>query len=85
MEPRGLGDRLGALVVSLVVIVSALVVNVSGNLVFPVSHKFNGRQGASLSELKSHDDRRHARFLGATQNAVDVVLGGNGHPSENGY
>lgn len=84
MEPRGLGDRLGALVVLLVVIVSALVVNVSGNLVFPVSHKFNGRQGASLSELKSHDDRRHARFLGATQNAIDVVLGGNGHPSENG-
>ncbi|KAM5585698.1 aspartic proteinase 36 [Rosa sericea] len=78
MEPRGLGDRLGGFVaVVVVVLVSALVVNVSGNLVFPVSHKFNGREGASLSELKAHDHRRHARFLGATQNAVDMVLGGS--------
>ncbi|KAM5585696.1 hypothetical protein ABKV19_004882 [Rosa sericea] len=79
MEPRGLGDRLGGFVaVVVVVLVSTLVVNVSGNLVFPVSHKFNGREGASLSELKAHDHRRHARFLGATQNAVDMFLGGSG-------
>ncbi|XP_061995061.1 aspartic proteinase 36-like [Rosa rugosa] len=77
MEPRGLGYRLGGFVTVVVVLVSALVINVSGNLVFPVSHKFNGRHGASLSELKAHDHRRHARFLGATQNAVDMVLGGS--------
>ncbi|XP_062012463.1 aspartic proteinase 36-like isoform X1 [Rosa rugosa] len=77
MEPRGLGDRLDGFVAVVVVLVSALVVNISGNLVFPVSHKLNGREGASLSELKDHDHRRHARFLGATQNAVDMALGGS--------
>ncbi|XP_050384265.1 aspartic proteinase 36 [Argentina anserina] len=84
MEPRGLRDKLGGLVVLVVLVSTSLVVNVSGNLVFPVSHKFNGRRRASLSELKAHDDRRHARFLAATENAIDVVLGGNGHPSEYG-
>ncbi|KAL6132413.1 hypothetical protein ACLB2K_064656 [Fragaria x ananassa] len=88
MEPRGLGDKLGGLVafavVAVVVLISALIVNVSGNLVFPVSHKFNGREGEPLSEFKAHDDRRHARILMATQNAVDMVLGGNGHPSQDG-
>ncbi|XP_050383403.1 aspartic proteinase 36-like [Argentina anserina] len=88
MEPRGLGDRLGGLaalvMVVLAVLISALVFNVSGNLVFPVSHKFNGREGASLSKFKAHDDRRHARILKATQNAVDMVLGGNGHPTQDG-
>ncbi|KAM5561912.1 aspartic proteinase 36-like [Rosa sericea] len=84
MEPRGLGGFVAAAAV--VVLVSALVVNVSGNLVFPVSHKFNGREGASLSELKDHDHRRHARFLGAaaTQNAIDITLGGSGNPTGNG-
>ncbi|KAK9919233.1 hypothetical protein M0R45_027842 [Rubus argutus] len=72
--------------VAVVVLLLALVVNVSGNLVFSVNHKLKGREGGStLSEFKAHDDRRHARILAAaSENAVDMALGGNGHPSETG-
>ncbi|KAJ7973640.1 Aspartic proteinase-like protein 2 [Quillaja saponaria] len=50
-----------------------------GNLVFPVHHKFKGLQ-KSLSALKAHDIQRRGRIL----SAVDLNLGGNGHPSETG-
>ncbi|KAG6607130.1 Aspartic proteinase-like protein 2 [Cucurbita argyrosperma subsp. argyrosperma] len=49
------------------------------NLVFKVQHKFNGRQ-RSLSAFKAHDMHRRGRFL----SAIDLELGGNGHPSESG-
>ncbi|PRQ26176.1 putative nepenthesin [Rosa chinensis] len=64
----------------------SLILHVSGNLVFPVSHKFQGRRGQwSLSELKAHDIRRHGRnLLSVSSSAVDLELGGNGHPSETG-
>lgn len=52
---------------------------VSGNAVFRVQHKFKGR-GKSLDALRAHDTRRHGRIL----SAVDLPLGGNGHPSEAG-
>jgi len=59
---------------------SFLAVNVvTGNLVFPVQHKFKGRE-RSLSALKAHDVRRHSRIL----YDVDLKLGGNGAPSETG-
>ncbi|KAK4282987.1 hypothetical protein QN277_014291 [Acacia crassicarpa] len=50
-----------------------------GNLVFPVHHKFKGREN-SLSAMKTHDVRRRGRYL----SAVDLNLGGNGQPSETG-
>ncbi|KAI4350173.1 hypothetical protein L6164_010682 [Bauhinia variegata] len=50
-----------------------------GNLVFPVEHKFKGRQ-RTLSAMKAHDDRRRARIL----SALDLSLGGNGRPSKTG-
>ncbi|KAJ7982714.1 aspartic proteinase-like protein 2 [Quillaja saponaria] len=53
---------------------------VHGNVVFPVFHKFKGRENSSPSTLKSHDTHRHARFL----SAVDLTLGGNGLPTESG-
>ncbi|KAL5567044.1 hypothetical protein UlMin_030208 [Ulmus minor] len=56
-----------------------LVSNVSGNFVFPVEHKFKGKE-RSLSAFKAHDVRRHRRIL----SAVDLELGGNGLPSETG-
>lgn len=52
---------------------------VSGNAVFRVQHKFKGRE-KSLEALRAHDTRRHGRLL----SAVDLPLGGNGHPSEAG-
>ncbi|KAJ9703299.1 hypothetical protein PVL29_004908 [Vitis rotundifolia] len=52
---------------------------VSGNAVFRVQHKFKGR-GKSLDALRAHDTRRRGRIL----SAVDLSLGGNGHPSEAG-
>ncbi|KAJ7978274.1 Aspartic proteinase-like protein 2 [Quillaja saponaria] len=52
---------------------------VYGNLVLPVHHKFKG-QHKSLSALKAHDIHRRGRIL----SAVDLNLGGNGHPSETG-
>ncbi|GAV74363.1 Asp domain-containing protein [Cephalotus follicularis] len=52
---------------------------VEGNVVFKVQHKFAGRE-RTLSALKAHDVRRHGRIL----SAVDLQLGGNGHPSETG-
>lgn len=51
-----------------------------GNLVFPVHHKFKGREN-TLSAIKAHDARRRGRFL----SAVDLNLGGNGQPSETGF
>ncbi|KAK4745730.1 hypothetical protein SAY87_012042 [Trapa incisa] len=58
-----------------------LVSGSSGNLVFEVQNKFkfNGRD-SSLSELRSHDARRHGRLL----SAINLQLGGNGNPSETG-
>ncbi|XP_050138262.1 aspartic proteinase 36-like [Malus sylvestris] len=65
-------------------ILSAFFSNASANFVFSVSHKFNGRDGRSLSELKAHDSRRHGRILAGSASAVDVQLGGNGRPSGTG-
>ncbi|KAF3452475.1 hypothetical protein FNV43_RR02908 [Rhamnella rubrinervis] len=61
------------------ILVLALFSTVSGNFVFPVQHKFKGKD-RSLSALKNHDIRRHARIL----SAVDLELGGNSLPSESG-
>lgn len=58
----------------------ALFSSASANFVFPVEHKFKGKE-RSLSALKDHDVRRHRRIL----SAVDLELGGNGLPSETGY
>lgn len=49
------------------------------NLVFKVQHKFKGRE-RSLEAFKAHDIHRRGRFL----SAIDLELGGNGHPSESG-
>lgn len=61
------------------ILVLTLFSTVSGNFVFPVQHKFKGKE-RSLSALKNHDIRRHARIL----SAVDLELGGNSLPSESG-
>ncbi|GMI88720.1 hypothetical protein like AT5G36260 [Hibiscus trionum] len=48
-----------------------------GNVVtLNVKHKFAGQQ-RSLSAMKSHDTRRHARLLSTVD--IDVPLGGDGH------
>ncbi|XP_068657786.1 aspartic proteinase 36 [Aristolochia californica] len=52
---------------------------VSSTGVFRVQRKFAGK-GKSMTDLKSHDSRRHGRMLGA----VDLPLGGIGLPSEAG-
>ncbi|XP_050363398.1 aspartic proteinase 36-like [Argentina anserina] len=67
-------------------ILLSLILHVSGNFVFPVSHKFQGLRGRwSLTDLKAHDARRHGRnLLTVSSSAVDLELGGNGHPSETG-
>lgn len=52
---------------------------VSANMVFEVTHKFAGRE-RTLGALKAHDDRRRGRIL----SALDLPLGGSGHPSESG-
>lgn len=57
----------------------ALFARVSANFVFPIEHKFKGKD-RSLGALKAHDARRHRRIL----SAVDLELGGNGLPSETG-
>ncbi|XP_055828615.1 aspartic proteinase 36-like [Solanum dulcamara] len=48
-----------------------------GNVVFNVEHKFGGRGGLGLKDLKAHDVRRHGRMLSAT----DFQLGGSGSPT----
>lgn len=48
------------------------------NVVFSVKHKYGGRGGSILKELKAHDSRRHGRMLAA----VDFELGGNGQPTD---
>ncbi|KAM1039232.1 hypothetical protein ACFX13_034530 [Malus domestica] len=63
----------------------ASAVNVSGNMVFPVNHKFKGPgKQVSLGAWKEHDARRHRRLLAGADSAIDLQLGGNGHPSEAG-
>ena len=63
----------------------ASAVNVSGNMVFPVNHKFKGPgKHVSLGAWKEHDARRHRRLLAGADSAIDLQLGGNGHPSEAG-
>ncbi|KAH0685827.1 hypothetical protein KY285_016385 [Solanum tuberosum] len=47
------------------------------NVVFNVKHKFGGRGGLCLKDLKAHDVHRHGRMLGA----ADFQLGGNGSPT----
>ncbi|KAK9945396.1 hypothetical protein M0R45_010916 [Rubus argutus] len=83
MDP-GPTSRLALLISTL--LLSSLILDVSGNFVFPVNHKFMGRRGRwSLSALKAHDARRHGRnLLSVSPSAVDLELGGNGHPSETG-
>lgn len=71
-----LGTRLALLVGFLLL---ALFSTVSCNFVFPVQHKFEGKD-RSLSAMKNHDARRRARIL----SAVDLELGGNSLPSESG-
>ncbi|KAL8170828.1 hypothetical protein V2J09_022632 [Rumex salicifolius] len=56
-----------------------LVQTVSGNPVFRVDHKFNGKE-RSLSAFRAHDAIRHGRMLGN----IDLPLGGNGNPSATG-
>ncbi|KAK9082770.1 hypothetical protein Scep_029241 [Stephania cephalantha] len=53
--------------------------HVGANGVLKVQHRFVGRE-RTLGNLKEHDGRRHRRILGA----VDIPLGGNGHPAETG-
>ncbi|KAG9446441.1 hypothetical protein H6P81_012569 [Aristolochia fimbriata] len=53
--------------------------SVSSTGLFRVQRKFAGNAN-SMTELKSHDSRRHGRMLGA----VDLHLGGIGLPSEAG-
>ncbi|KAA8538850.1 hypothetical protein F0562_025542 [Nyssa sinensis] len=50
---------------------------VSANVVFKVQHKFAGRE-KSWAALRAHDARRHGRIL----SAIDLPLGGNGHPTD---
>ncbi|XVE62161.1 hypothetical protein DITRI_Ditri06bG0096200 [Diplodiscus trichospermus] len=53
-----------------------------GNVVtFDVKHKFAGKE-KNLSAFRAHDIRRHGRLLSTV--GVDLVIGGNGHPSETG-
>ncbi|XP_048324804.2 aspartic proteinase 36 [Ziziphus jujuba] len=61
------------------ILVLALFSTVSGNFVFPVQHKFKGRE-RSLRTLKDHDMRRHGRIL----SSVDLQLGGNSMPTDIG-
>ncbi|XP_057960941.1 aspartic proteinase 36 [Malania oleifera] len=70
-------DLRGLFLLGLCVVLS--VSAASANVVFNVRHKFAGRQ-RSLVELRAHDHRRHGRSL----SAVDLSIGGNGHPSETG-
>ncbi|KAF8393937.1 hypothetical protein HHK36_020139 [Tetracentron sinense] len=53
---------------------------VSANGVFKVHHRFAG-QNRSLNALKTHDGRRHRRFL----SGVDLPMAGNGHPAGTGF
>lgn len=71
--------RLAHLVLLLLASSSSFITFIGGNVVFPVHHKFKGRE-RSLSALKAHDVRRHSRILFD----VDLELGGNGQPSETG-
>lgn len=71
--------RLVALLMVLLVVQLGLVSFSLGNVVFKVQHKFAGRL-RNLTEFKAHDARRHSRLL----SAVDLPLGGNGHPAETG-
>ncbi|KAI5682346.1 hypothetical protein M9H77_03574 [Catharanthus roseus] len=50
----------------------------TGNVVFKVQHKYEGRGKATLSALRAHDARRHGRNLVA----VDFPLGGNDKVTE---
>ncbi|CAH9104517.1 unnamed protein product [Cuscuta europaea] len=59
-------------------IVAVLVMVADGNLVFKVKHKYGGRASSVLTELKTHDSRRHGRML----SSVDFQLGGNGQPTD---
>lgn len=71
-----------AVVLAVVLLVVCGGVGVSGNFVFKVENKFKlGGKERSLSTLKEHDSLRHGRILAA----VDIPLGGNGHPSATGY
>ncbi|XP_019152657.1 PREDICTED: aspartic proteinase-like protein 2 isoform X2 [Ipomoea nil] len=44
----------------------------SNNMVLNLHHKYGGREGSNLSDLRAHDLRRHGRMLGA----VDFPIGG---------
>lgn len=68
--------RKGYLIFLLILV---LAVAVKGeNVVFNVKHKYGGRGGSILKELRAHDSRRHGRMLAA----VDFELGGNGQPTD---
>ncbi|XP_065873635.1 aspartic proteinase 39-like [Euphorbia lathyris] len=73
--------RLVSILMAVVVFELGFAVLASGNFVFKVQHKFNGRE-RSLSALRAHDARRHSRILSTVD--VDLPLGGNGHPAEAG-
>uniref|UniRef100_A0A2P2KCC7 Aspartic proteinase Asp1 n=1 Tax=Rhizophora mucronata TaxID=61149 RepID=A0A2P2KCC7_RHIMU len=71
--------RFVAVLAAVVVLLLDMVSLSFGNIVFDVRHKFAGRE-CSLSALKAHDALRHRRIL----SAVDLPLGGNGHPADAG-
>ncbi|XP_016557164.1 aspartic proteinase 39 isoform X3 [Capsicum annuum] len=64
----------------ILLLVSVLEVAVKGNnnVVFNVKHRYGGRGGSILNELRAHDSHRHGRMLAA----VDFPLGGNGQPTD---
>nr|XP_016515427.1 PREDICTED: aspartic proteinase-like protein 2 [Nicotiana tabacum] len=70
--------RKGCLILLLVLVLVVNIVKGDNNVVFNVKHKYGGRGGSVLNELKAHDSRRHGRMLAA----VDFQLGGNGQPTD---
>ncbi|VVA14031.1 PREDICTED: aspartic [Prunus dulcis] len=81
-----LGKTTRGAVLGRILVLFTLVLDASGDFVFPVHHKFKGQR--SLSALKAHDARRHGRILASagsgSTSAVDLEIGGNGHPSDTG-
>ncbi|KAK4480189.1 hypothetical protein RD792_013251 [Penstemon davidsonii] len=67
----------GRILVLLLLIEVLMCLVVNGNVVFEVQHKYGGRRGKGLKELRAHDSRRHGRMLAD----VDFELGGDGSPT----
>nr|XP_017225601.1 PREDICTED: aspartic proteinase-like protein 2 isoform X2 [Daucus carota subsp. sativus] len=69
---------LGKKVIFVLVLVVCELGWAKGNVVFEVKHKFGARGERSLSALRAHDHRRHARMLAA----IDLPLGGKGRAGD---